>query len=638
MGLINEWIGTPLGALMHWCYGLTGGYGSAIIFFTVLSKIVLFPLSLIAQKNSIKMVRMQPLLADIKAYNSGDSPRIAQETKALYQQERYSTFAGILPLLIQIPIILGLIHVINQPATQYANTIFFGIDLSHLPALGSMKILWPALSGVSAFILSLVQNKYNVLQVEQGFIGRWGMAIFLVAFSAYFAAVVPGALGLYWTASNLLGIPVLAFCNLIFSPKKYIDYEDSARRAKPERAAVRATREEHRTLHAREKADAARFFAEPVKQLVFYSEANGYWRYFDRLIAYVTEHSDVVVHYVASDPKDRIFENGNPQIRPYYIGPKALTSFMMKMDADIVLMTMPDLETFHIKRSLIRKDIEYIYTDHGMTSYHLMLREHALDHFDTVFVYGPNHIEEVRETERVYGLPEKTLVKTGFGLLDALLEQTAAIQEKRAREGATAAESQKRVLIAPSWQMHNIMDSCLDEILGQLLGRGYDVTVRPHPEFVKRFPAKMERILTKYAERIGEDLRFETDFSSSESVYTSDLIITDWSSIAQDFSYATKHPSLFINTPMKVINAQWRRIPCAPLDISLRDQIGVSVDPGKLSDLPGVVEDLLARADEYRERITQILDYYIFDIGHGAESGGEYLIARCRENAEARSA
>ena len=37
---------------------------------------------------------------------------------------------------------------------------------------------------------------------------------------------------------------------------------------------------------------------------------------------------------------------------------------MMKMDADIVVMTMPDLQRYHIKRSLVKKDVEYIYIDH----------------------------------------------------------------------------------------------------------------------------------------------------------------------------------------------------------------------------------------------------------------------------------
>ena len=66
---------------------------------------------------------------------------------------------------------------------------------------------------------------------------------------------------------------------------------------------------------------------------------------------------------MTSDPKDKVFElaKEQPRIKPYYIGDHKLIMLMMKMDADIVVMTCPDIENYHLKRSYIRKDIEYIY-------------------------------------------------------------------------------------------------------------------------------------------------------------------------------------------------------------------------------------------------------------------------------------
>ena len=686
-------IGWPLGYLMYWCFLLLRNYGAAILLFTLLTKVILFPLSIIAQKNSIKMVKMQPALSDIKLRNSGNGELIAQETKALYKKERYSTILGLLPLLIQIPIILGLINVIYNPlqhlfhfdaatisllidqatavlqmsqadmgmsaqlfaleavkadpgafaslpdvSSQVQSLVafdssFLGIDLSEVPRLTSLTLIVPVASGISALALCLFQNKYNVLQIEQGFIGKWGMTIFLIAFSSYFAAVLPCGLGLYWITGNLLSIPVLALCNLIYDPKKFIDYANRVLPVKPTKEQRNAERKKRQELAKREKADSKRFFTRGLKKnLVVYSEGSGYWKYFFAIVNYVTEHSGIVVHYVTNDPDDRIFETDNPQIVPYYIGPKALIAFMMKMDADIVLMTTPDLELFHVKRSLVRKDIEYIYLDHGMTSYQLMLRKGALDYFDTIFVYGPNHIEEVRETEKLYNLPPKTLVKTGFGLLDELLGRVAAMDLEQLPD-----TQNKQVLVAPSWQASNLMDLCIDEILMALLGRGYRIVVRPHPEYVKRFPARIRAFLDRYAEQCattddkGGTLTIETDFSSNETVYHSDLVITDWSSIAQEFSYSTKKPSLFINTPMKVMNHEWDLLPLVPLDISLRDELGVSIDTDKLDGLADAVADLLAQSEEYRTRITTILNKNIYDIGDAPRGGGDYLIARIKE-------
>ena len=143
MSSLISLIGTPLGYIMYWCFELLQNYGVAILLFTLLTKIILFPLSMIAQKNSIVMVKMQPELADIKSRNAGNGELIMQETKALYKKEHYNTVKGILPLLIQIPIILGLIDVIYNP-------------LQHLLHLDSLTI--QALIAQTADILGVAPD------------------------------------------------------------------------------------------------------------------------------------------------------------------------------------------------------------------------------------------------------------------------------------------------------------------------------------------------------------------------------------------------------------------------------------------------------------------------------------------------
>ena len=691
MSIINDLIGTPLGYLMYWCYIWVGSYGVAILLFTLLTKAVLFPLSLIAQKNSIKMVRMAPELDDIKRYNSGNGELIAQEINALYKREKYSTVAGMLPLLVQIPIILGLINVIYNPlqhllhldrgvtaqlmgraaellgkagqALDYTGQIltleqmrgapdafagmegagealrgaaalnmdFLGMNLAETPSFFDLTVLIPILSGVSALALCLVQNRFNVLQENAGFASKWGMTIFLVAFSTYFAAALPSGLGLYWTAGNLISIPVLGLCNLIYSPKKYIDYEAMAERHVETPEEKKAANVRKKELAARSKQDMRRFFAAGnAHELVLYSEANGFYKYFKGYIEHVLKNSDIDIHYVTSDPGDNIFKSEEPRIKPYYANDKDLVALFMKMDADIFLMTTPDLEKYHLKRSLVSKDVEYVYTDHSMSSLHLMFREGAFDSFDTVFICGPNYISEIRQTEYVYGLPPKTLIKTGYALFDELLERAAAIEQE---EGA-----RKKVLIAPSWQKDNILDICLGPLVEGLSGRGFDIVIRPHPEFVKRFPNKVEKIRERYADRLGRDIEFETDFSYSVSVYTSDVIVTDWSSVAQEFSYTTKRPSVFVNTPMKILNHNYEKIRAVPLDISLRDEIGVSVDIEELGTIGGLCEKLIAGKDGWRDRIAGIVERNVYNIGAGARNGGDYIIKRIEHKRGLRQA
>ena len=510
------------------------------------------------------------------------------------------------------------------------NMDFLGMNLSETPSASDLTVLIPILSGLSALALCLVQNRFNVLQETAGFASKWGMTIFLVAFSSYFAAALPSGLGLYWTAGNLISIPVLGFCNLVYSPKKYIDYEAMAARRIDTPEEKRAARAEKKALAARSKQDMRRFFAEGARhELVLYSEASGFYKYFKGYIGHILENSDIDIHYVTSDPEDGVFRSEEPRIKPYYANDKDLVALFMKMDADIFLMTTPDLDRYHLKRSLVSKEVEYIYTDHGMSSLQLMFREGAFDGFDTVFACGPNYISEIRQTEYVYGLRPKTLVRTGYALFDELLERVASIRQE---EGA-----RKKVLIAPSWQKDNILDLCLDQLVEGLSGRGFDIIIRPHPEFVKRFPHKAERIRERYADRLGRDMELETDFSSNVSVYTSDVIVTDWSSVAQEFSYTTKRPSVFVNTPMKVMNQNYGKIRAVPLDISLRDEIGVSVDVGDLGAVGGLCEKLIAEKDSWHDRIAETVERNVYNIGDGARNGGDYIIKRIEYKREKRA-
>ena len=618
MSFIDHTFGVFFGLIMRLCYIITDNFGWTIAIFTLLTKVILFPVSLVSQKNSIIMVKIQPLLADLQARYEGEPETLIREQKALYKQEKYSAIKALLPLLVQILLVIGVISVINNPVRHIGNNIsagFYGIDLFAVPN----NLLIPILAIVSTILLCVIQNRYNVISREQGFFGKWGITIFLTVFTGWFVFICPSGVGLYWTYSNLFSITSLAVCNMIYDPKKYIDYENRSIKQKLTKSEKTARRELHRRGKAIEKEDMKRFFS-TKKELVFYSESSGFYKYFQHFIDYILEQSDITVHYLTSDIDDQVFSIDRPRFETYFCTSNGLITTFMKMDSDIVVMTMPDLETYHYKRSLVRKDIEYIYTDHGEGSFHLSLRKGALDHFDTIFCYSKNHNEEVRATEHIYGLQEKKLVNVGFGLLDMLIESYESSEHSRS--------DKPQILIGPSWQKDNILDCCLDTLLDGLFALDAKIIVRPHPEYVKRFPGRMQSIIERYKDRICADFEIQTDFSSNSAVYSSDLVITDWSSIAQEFSFTTKKPSLFINTPMKVLNLEWQKIGIEPMDIWIRDKIGVSLDTDKLEQTEYVVRALLENNDRYRSVISELLADYMYNMGNTAQAGGEYIIGQ----------
>ena len=347
------------------------------------------------------------------------------------------------------------------------------------------------------------------------------------------------------------------------------------------------------------------------------------------IIEEIIRRTNIVVHYITSDPLDEVFEMESDQFKPYYISDNRMIVLMMKMETDIMVMTTPDLENYQLKRSYVKKDIEYVYVPHDVNSSNLTFHKNALDHFDTVFTSGPKNKAEIAEREQKYELPHKKLVEWGSSVIDNM---TAAYEEmkKEAEEKAGTEKSQRKtVLIAPSWQKDNILDSCIEQMLDELVKTAYHVTVRPHPQYVRHFEARIDALAEKYKEY---GVEFQKDFSSNKTVYMADLLVTDWSSIAFEYAFSTLKPVLFINTPMKVVNEEYKELTTVPIDIELRDKVGISIDPQKiLTEIVPAVDRLLFNEQFAPEAIRELKNQYIYHPMESGKVGAQYLIEQLVE-------
>lgn len=698
MDKVIYYICVPFGYLMKWCWQLVGNYGLAIILFTLVSKLVLLPISVWIQKNSILMVKIQPDVNFLKVKHYGDTEAIAEGQAKLFKQYKYHPTLSLIPLLIQIVLLMGVVEIIYHPmsylfgisdeairalaahigadtsasscqlliveaiqsgrlhaasavsglSTEAMTEIiasvgsfrldFCGINLSAVPAgaLG-VYILVPLAAGLSSFVLCFTQNLANVIQHEQGKLSKYGLMVLSIGISLYLGCFVPTGIALYWVASNLLAVVQMYILNAVINPKKYVDYnalEQSRKQLADIEALEGAGKRDasYRKNKRRERRDYKRFFKVVNKHIVFYSEKSGFYKYFKDLIEELLRRSNLTIHYVTSDPDDDIFALAEQEarIRPYYVGLKKLIPLMMLTECDIVVMTTPDLDKYYLKRSHIKKDIEYIYLPHDMMSVHMGFREGALDAFDTVFCSGPHVANEVRATERVYGLPEKKLVPFGYPLADLLVKAG-----KKERQQHITGRRQK-ILIAPSWQEDNLLDSCIDRLIDELYGEDYGIIIRPHPEYVKRYGARMNALMEKYRDKIGEGLSFETDFSTNTSITTSDLLITDWSGIAPEFCFSTGRPALFINTKIKCLNPNWENLGLQPVEISLRNEIGKAIDLSKLDSVSDTVRELLTQSNLYRERIDARFETFIYNHGCAGAEGAKYILQSLVEKRSAK--
>ena len=516
------------------------------------------------------------------------------------------------------------------------NMHFLFFNLSWIAtSKGGIAILVPLLAALSSWLLSICENHANVLQHEQGTGGQLGAMALSVGLSLYLGFFVPAGVGLYWVASNLLAILQQYLLNAWINPKKYVDYK-ALEESREELAAVMPPKTKHRfndPLMKRERADYKRFMSVQNKHLVFYSESNGFYKYYDGMIDYILKNTNIPIHYITSDPNDHIFQMSkeNPQIKAYFIDMQSLITLMMKMDADVVCMTMPDLDTYQIKRSYVRKDIRYINLCHGIGSYNLTFRTHAVDHFDSVFLAGKHQVEEIRKIEKLYGLPEKTLVECGYPILDEMQAQYRSYLSSH-----PAVSSKKTVMIAPSWQKGNIVESCLSALLEALNHNGYRIIVRPHPQHVRHFGPEMEALKQKYKD--NPDIEIQTDFTSNSTVFEADAMISDWSSIAYEFAFTTQKPVLFVNTPMKVMNPDYQKIDTVPFDIWVRNVIGTTVEPDHIEEAPEKIAYLFSHLDEYRNKIKELTAEYVYNLGSSAEVGAREIIREVFSQTERRQA
>lgn len=679
-------LGTILGWLMQQCYLICTSYGGAILLFTLVTKVILLPLSIWVHRNGLKVVKMQSEINRLHINYYGDKDAIAEGQAALYKREKYNPLASLVPLFAQIIVLMGVIEVIYHPLSyvlrmdanvidtllaaahnlsgldvttsqaqlrllsfiqsnsgsvlaeqiapfaadtlttlQNFRTIFLGVDLTWIASeMGVIFLLIPIATGASALFLALMQNWLNPLQHEQGKYMQWGTLAFSVGLSLYLGYFVPAGVALYWIASNLYAILQQMLLNWLINPRKYVDYqaleETRLELNKLEALNQNLDSAQARQLKHREKKDYKRFFSVANKHLVFYSESKGFLKYFDPVLQEILQRSNLTIHYITSDPEDNVFAMAekNPRLRAYYIGPQKLITLLMRMDADVVVMTMSDLENYHYKRSYVRKDIKYVYMFHYPLSTHMVLHTGALDHYDEILCVGDFQISEIRKAEELGHLPAKQLEVCGYCQLDSLYHAFMAMPPRK--------DGQPHILIAPSWQEDNILDSCLDDILHSVLGKGWKVIVRPHPEYMKRYRPRMEAIIARWQNYKGDDLCFETDFSSNESIYTADVVITDWSGTATEFSFVTLHPCIFVDTPPKVNNPDYVKLGIEPQELRLRNMIGQRIKPENAKETDHVINALLTSSDQWADKICAIRGELIANFPNSAPASARAIL------------
>jgi YidC/Oxa1 family membrane protein insertase len=238
---------TPFVNLLLWIYNLVGNFGIAIILFTTLTRIVLYPLTAKQIKGAQAMQELQknPRYIEVQTKYKGDKEKLAQEQMKLYQELKINPLSSCLPTLLQFPIIIGLYQALIQSLGSapmdllkltrhlYPNLLKVA-DLIPLKShflwmdLGQPERLYiPGLSfGIPVLAVIVVITTYISSKIitppatpgaqDQGAMMTKMMNIYMPVLMGWLAWSLSSGLALYFVVTNLIQILQYAISGKIY--------------------------------------------------------------------------------------------------------------------------------------------------------------------------------------------------------------------------------------------------------------------------------------------------------------------------------------------------------------------------------------------------------------------------------------
>ncbi len=187
--------------IMLFIYGIFKSYGLAIIIFTILIKLCLYPVTHKQFESMVKMQKIQPVITQVKEQYKNDSQRMNKELMLVYKKYKVNPFGGCLPIVLQIPIFFAIWDML-QYSLELRTASFLWIKSLALPDtvgfIGSIPInILPIIMGVTM----LLQQKQTSTDAKQKTMMYFLPLIFLIFFWK-----MPSGLVLYWTVQNILSI------------------------------------------------------------------------------------------------------------------------------------------------------------------------------------------------------------------------------------------------------------------------------------------------------------------------------------------------------------------------------------------------------------------------------------------------
>lgn len=277
-----DYISWFFGWIIQGIYFLVNNYGLSIIIFTIVTKMLLWPLTLKQQKSMVKMQALQPRLTELQEKYKDNKEKQNEEMMKMYKRYKINPMASCLPLLFQFVLIFFLYKVIREPMqfilnmstdqineaiNQYTTTVgalkagseqivvadylglldfnFLGLNLSQMPQLTQISWYWliPIIAAATTFLSSKMMNvgmdkkpepEVKKLENRPARPPRPGekqsggdtanqmtknMTYFMPIMTLFFTFALPNGISVYWIAGNVVQIIQQFIMNKFLVPR-----------------------------------------------------------------------------------------------------------------------------------------------------------------------------------------------------------------------------------------------------------------------------------------------------------------------------------------------------------------------------------------------------------------------------------
>lgn len=349
-------------------------------------------------------------------------------------------------------------------------------------------------------------------------------------------------------------------------------------------------------------------------KIIIYGEDKRYYNVFKPIIEELINLSIPITYYSSSED-DPIFDIKNDLLYSEFIGVgnKAYAKLNF-IEADICLMTTPNLDVFQLKRSKGVKKYVHIMHAPGEAALYCL---YSLDFFDAVLLNGKNQINDIRELENLRGTKIKYLDIIGSTYLDELENKKNKIVEIK-----NETKNKKTVLIAPSWGVNGLLTRFGEKLIDAIVENGFHLIIRPHPQSLIVEKEMIEKLKNKYKD--NKNLEWDFDVDNIYSLSKADVMLSDFSGVIFDYAFMFEKPTIIPSFTFDKRGYDAIELKDETWTFKVLPQISVSLDENNFSSIANIVNETINNKS-LKENILKVKEEAYMYRGEASKRGALVL-------------